>query len=44
MEGKKHGLFTYFLLKKLQESKGSISYNDLFEFIEKIVRLKSIQF
>ncbi len=40
---KNHGLFTYFLLKKLQESKGSISYNDLFEYIEKNVRLKSIQ-
>ena len=40
---KNHGLFTYFLLKKLQESKGSISYNDLFNYINKNVGLKSIQ-
>ena len=39
---KNHGLFTYFLLKKLQESKGSISYNDLFNYLEKKVRSESL--
>jgi len=28
-----HGFFTYFLLKKLQESKGNISYKELSDFI-----------
>ena len=39
---KNHGLFTYFLLKKLQESKGNISYNDLFNYVEKNVRRESL--
>lgn len=39
---KNHGLFTYFLLKKLQESKGIISYNDLFNYLEKKVRSESL--
>jgi hypothetical protein len=39
---KTHGLFTYFLLKKLQESKGNISYQDLGAFIRQEVPLKSV--
>jgi hypothetical protein len=39
---KNYGLFTYFLLKKLQESKGNISYNDLFNYVEKNVRRESL--
>jgi|GEM_PF-476928 Uncharacterized protein containing caspase domain len=35
---KRHGYFTYFLLKKLQESKGEISYNDLSSYIIQNVR------
>src|SRR3989339_47927 len=30
---KQHGFMTYFLLKKLQESKGNISYKELVDFI-----------
>ncbi|MTI32962.1 caspase family protein [Xanthovirga aplysinae] len=39
---KRHGLFTYFLLKKLQETEGNISYSELAENLNKEVRLKSI--
>lgn len=39
---KKHGLFTYFLLKKLQESKGKTTYGELFEYVRKNVAQKSI--
>lgn len=39
---KKHGLFTYFLLKKLQESKGNTTYGELFEFVKKNVSQKSV--
>ena len=39
---KKHGLFTYFLLKKLQESKGNTTYGELFDFVKKNVSQKSI--
>lgn len=35
---KGHGLFTYFLLKKLQESSGNVSYADLATYISKNVR------
>ena len=30
-----HGVFTYFLLKKLQETKGSVSLGDLVDFLQK---------
>lgn len=36
-EEKSHGLFTYYLLKKLQETKGDINLGDLFDYIEKEV-------
>ena len=39
---KKHGLFTYFLLKKLQESKGNITYGELFDYVKRNVAQKSI--
>lgn len=39
---KGHGLFTYFLLKKLQESKGNINLYDLSQFIVNNVRQVSI--
>ena len=41
-KAKGHGLFTYFLLKKLQETKGNVTYKDLSEFISKSVKLNSI--
>jgi hypothetical protein len=36
-----HGYFTYFLLKKIKETKGDINYFDLFNFIYKNVRKES---
>lgn len=37
-----HGLFTYFLLKKLQESKGDCSLGDLVEFVQRRVNQESV--
>jgi hypothetical protein len=31
---KQHGYFTYFLLKKLQESKGTVSFDDLDSYLK----------
>ncbi len=39
----KHGLFTYFLLKKLQEDKGKTSYKHLSEYISKNVKQNSLR-
>lgn len=39
---KQHGLFTYFLLKKLQETKGEATLNELSEFIISNVAQQSI--
>lgn len=41
-EDKKHGMFTYFLLKKLKESKGYISYKDLGDYLTQEVGLASL--
>lgn len=37
-----HGMFTYYLLKKLQETKGDVSLQELGEYITKNVRQQSI--
>lgn len=39
---KSHGMFTYFLLKKIQETGGDISYKELGEYITSQVSKKSI--
>lgn len=39
---KKHGMFTYFLLKKLKESKGEASYGELADYIVKNVKRNSL--
>lgn len=39
---KQHGMFSYFLLKSLQDSKGDISLGDLYEKVSKQVRQNSI--
>lgn len=39
---KGHGMFTYFLLKKLQETKGQVSYGELANYIQQNVKQKSI--
>ncbi len=41
-EEQKHGMFTYFLLKKLKESKGDVSYGELSDYISKNVKRNSI--
>ena len=38
----KHGMFTYFLLKKLQESKGDVTLHELGEYIKTNVSQQSI--
>lgn len=39
---KGHGMFTYFLLKKLQDSKGKLTYGELADYIKEQVSLKSV--
>lgn len=40
-QDKQHGYFTYYLLKKLQESEGQVDLNSLFNYISKSVRKES---
>jgi len=40
---KQHGIFTYFLLKKLQESKGNITYGKLADYVKSQVSLESLR-
>lgn len=37
-----HGLFTYFLLKKLQETNGNVSLSELADYLNKQVAVKSV--
>jgi hypothetical protein len=39
----KHGLFTYFLLKKLQETSGKITYGELAGYLQKTVSYESLR-
>ena len=39
---KGHGYFTYFLLKKLQETKGDVTYGELYEYIRREVSRTSV--
>jgi len=39
---KKHGMFTYYLLKKLQESSGKISYKEMSDYLYEQVGVKSV--
>lgn len=39
---KYHGMFTYFLLKKFQESKGNITYRELSDYLKEKVALESV--
>lgn len=39
---KSHGMFTYFLLKKLQDSKGDVSYGNLADYVFDNVRKMSL--
>lgn len=38
---KQHGLFTYYLLKKLQETKGNVTYEELYNYILNKVKRES---
>jgi len=38
-----HGLFTYYLLKKLQETEGNVTYEELSTYINKNVRLSAVE-
>ena len=43
-QDKSHGMFTYFLLKKLQETKGNVSYGELSDYInEKVSRMSLVE-
>jgi hypothetical protein len=37
-----HGIFTYYLLKKIQETKGDITYEQLYKYVNEQVKLQSI--
>lgn len=39
---KSHGMFTYYLLKKLQDSKGKVSYLEMSDYLKENVGLKSV--
>lgn len=41
-EKEQHGLFTYYILKKLQDSKGDVSLNELANYLTSEVNLKSL--
>jgi hypothetical protein len=38
-----HGLFTYFLLRKIQETKGNVTYNELDEYLQRNVSIESLR-
>lgn len=42
-QNEKHGMFTYYLLKKLQDSNGIISYGELANYLKREVSLESIR-
>jgi len=39
---KQHGYFTYFILKKLQDTKGDVTYNELIDYLKLNVNKESI--
>ncbi|MGN0232346.1 MAG: caspase family protein [Muribaculaceae bacterium] len=39
---KAHGLFSYYVMKKLQDTKGDVSYGELYDYVKKEVMRKSI--
>jgi hypothetical protein len=40
---KQHGIFTYFLLKRLQETKGKVTIDELANFIIQNVSIESVR-
>ena len=41
-EEKGHGMFTYYLLKKLQETKGDVTLGDLADYVTSEVKKRSV--
>lgn len=39
---KAHGMFSYYLMKKLQETKGDVTFGDLYDYIKKEVMRRSV--
>jgi hypothetical protein len=39
----KHGMFTYFLLKKIQETKGVVTYGELEKSVRENVAIESLK-
>lgn len=39
---KGHGIFTYYMLKKLQETRGNVTYGDLFDYVHKQVTRNTV--
>jgi hypothetical protein len=39
----RHGLFTYFLLKKIQQTEGNISFGELSDYLQKMVSITSLE-
>jgi hypothetical protein len=42
LKEKEHGLFTYYLLKKIQETNGNIALKELFDFVKQKVAVESL--
>lgn len=42
-EKEQHGIFSYFLLKKLQDSKGEVTYGELADYISQNVSIESLR-
>jgi hypothetical protein len=40
---KMHGMFTYFLLKKLKETKGEVSYKELSDYLKSSVSVEALK-
>jgi len=38
---KKHGMFTYYLLKKLQDTKGNVTYGEMIDYLKRVVPSKT---
>ena len=43
LKSQQHGMFTYYLLKKLQESKGQLTLGDLSDYLTKEVKRESFE-
>lgn len=42
LKNQEHGIFTYYLLKKLKETNGDISYGELFDYLKNNISLQSV--